>query len=804
MALKVIPTLSFKPAAIYDTYRNELYDTRLLRQVAAVEKRHDHQRPQWNEQAEEEEYPHEDIVNDASQHEQHQQPVLQQQNNTAPTLQTLVDEHELKELEMMDLDDTPLWFMSHRVPLATREAEEGEEEAKGDRRELMDIVNEQHLTTSELLPTTTQDIDTIVEAVLEATEEAERRETEVVKARMQAQIERREEKKQQRQQVLSRQDLFSKECELLETVQRLTESAARFDHTAEEIIETGLTKTDFLSAEEDLKEEPLTEMMRLLKHNTLMELAYRDKRSKKILELEDRLEETYLFEYQERGDRGVERLNNIVGSSYRITQDPEHDEAMIINSKPKKRGRTRDDERRQKPNAIELHRKEWATCKKTNLSTATTSSSTEKRNIFSLDLRSGGGSDEDDVARTAAVTSGDEESSGAGESEKSRLEQSDKYKTFIMVLKLLHDNIQSETNHGYYLAGIRKLVAQMAERPEYDWPMLSLCQAILRMQMCLGIETLERIQLTPDEEYYCSYTGQRICSGDTVKHIRILVKDHYRHNRWEILKSLPDRRFESPEFTDSVKAFFIKSPIVSPPGLFYRDFSDRYKAIHPAYFGLIPQQQQQRHEEERPVKRVKHQQRQHEQTMDRGLIIQTSDNLLWVQLNVLRDTLSETETACINYILDGVTDSSSTFTQALASIIDIYWEDGPEDDDDDETASARRTAFTNQHIYLLLDMLDVLFVYSAEERALEERDLTADELAGHIRSSGVSMRENNAALLHLLNLARHVRRSVPQDSRVNPFLTHSENITHCEEFTAQSNLFLCVFNYLFPPAMKNL
>lgn len=55
MALKVIPTLSFKPAAIYDTYRNELYDTRLLRQVAAVEKCRHHHRPQWDDDGAEEE-----------------------------------------------------------------------------------------------------------------------------------------------------------------------------------------------------------------------------------------------------------------------------------------------------------------------------------------------------------------------------------------------------------------------------------------------------------------------------------------------------------------------------------------------------------------------------------------------------------------------------------------------------------------------------------------------------------------------------------------------------------------------------
>ena len=795
MTTKVIATLSFTDPFIYDTYRNELYDTRKLTQ----------QQQQQPLPQQKQEYSNELNVNARTVYIDKKSDTPE---NTASSPHLDIDEQELNALEMMDFNSAPLWFMSGGAAVDDDEAGEGEE--------LMSV-------TSKILPETTHDIDTIVESVIKATREDERLATDSVKEKMQETIEQHEAKKQHRQQALLKQDLFAKECELLTTVARLTEEKSLFDYTAQEIIETGLAKTDFLSTEYDLREAQLSEMMRLMKNNTLMELAYRDKRSKKILELADRLEETYLKEYEERGDAGVAQLNDIVGTSYRMTQDPENDETMIKNSQPKKRGRTREEERRKKPNAIELHRKEWATCKRTHAAingdddegdrTKTAAATKKKKKktkmgIFSSKLEKEEEEADEEEADEEEAEEEEDDSTG-----KNQLEQSDRYKTFIMVLKLLHDNIQSTENHGFYLVGMHQLMNKMRERPDYAWPMRELCEAILHMQMCLGIETIENIQLTPDEEYYCSYSGQRIHTGDTVKHIRILVKDHYRHNRWEILKSIPDRRFESPEFMDSVRAFFIKTPVVSLPGLFYRDFSDSYKANYPEYFkpgiatttttASAPKQDNE--ETGRAWINTKNKTTTTTTTTEEDVVKPV--NSLWHQLDTLRKkrrkkTSFSRERRHVSELLD-VTDDQRPFTSVLADIILMYWQCDDADDDD------AKLAFTNEYIFLLTNMVTTLFDYHVYD--LHATEVSHKEMKRLVRASTTIPEAykktfmNNEVLRRLLTLSLLLAQmTTPEEAdqaRYNPFLSHCDDIAQCGEFTAQQQFFLVFFDYLFPQCL---
>ena len=654
---------------------------------------------------------------------------------------------------------------------------------------------------------------------------------------LQEKIEEHEEKQAQQQQASNRQDLFARECDLLQQAQRLTAGESLFDYTLVDIQEMAAAKCSWLSSEYDLKETTLTETTRLLKANLLHELVLRDKHAKKIVDLEDRLEETYLDEYEKRGDRGVRRLNKRVHNSYGITQNPARDELMKKNSRPKKRGRIRDSEREKKPSAIELHRKEWATSKKTGSEGVGDTSlavnpvppklkksvrSGRPSLIFAKDLKNkkkkkktatiptqsnndddDDDDDEDDEDATAIMDVDRTEQQSTPV-----IEQSDKYKTFIGVLRMLHDNIQGPENYGYYLCGIHKLVekarANAQKQPPVEWPMLELCEAILRMEQCLGIDTIESIALEPDEVYYCSYSGQRINSGDRVTHIRLLVRSHHRHNRWVIMKSLPDRKFEAPEFTSSVRAFFVKSPQCSLRGLVYRDFEPAYKAKYSRYFDADKKQKRRDDDDDAVVITATIGVAGRATKICRvgasspcplvqqpRLVLYTTDNTVWcqlremcVQLKAEQDGDLNRESLRVKQALDSVGVESGDpgeLANALRIIIEPY-----------ATDQEDRRQFLNKCIYLLLNIVDTMF---KAPPGYDGTELSLTDLQCVTTDAEVSPSE---ALRGLINLSAQFRRCTPVDKQINYFLQNSRDITQYSEFAVRPYLFLAFFNYLSP------
>ena len=527
-----------------------------------------------------------------------------------------------------------------------------------------------------------------------------------------------------------KQDLYSKEYELIQLLDKKLSVPAPFDYTVEDIINTA---GDWLL--DDLQLDSMDRTNALFKEGFLLELILHDKRSGKIATLHDRLQQIRL-----RGENSDE-VDRLIAQTYHIAKSPWKDDFYIECSKPKKRGRISDADRKKTPHIIDNLRSDYISSQKVS-------------NIFNESLSPANGADTD-VTDPANFT--------------------DKYKVFLRVLEIVHDNIPSKENYGAYINNTVKLI----QNADTKWPLAKLFGAILNMECLLGITLIENIQFDANEQtYYCSYTGDKISVGDDVHHIRVLLNDADRYRRWRILKTIPEREFESPDFTKSVRAFFIKKTVVAPMGLFYTPFDESYRAYHSDYFE--PEKKKMKYEVATSVARV---------TVSR-------ESKIWHKMDSMRELIFlhnlgnkvvsgktfDDEMARVHHLLEAVRDSSDAAKQTqecLFNMVEPYC-----------TEKQQQGVFTKRFITILLQFVGCFFTIHAKE-ALGIDDVKNCDCSG-----------NKIPLMYLLEMLRQLQSHPTSSALENKFVEIEQrcdgDISQFPEYKANGFLFLSLFNYLFP------
>lgn len=524
-----------------------------------------------------------------------------------------------------------------------------------------------------------------------------------------------------------KQDLFSREIDLISQMECKLHDVSGFDYTVVDIVDTAAAKCELLLDTGDIMVDNMDCTNKLIKKNLLFELICQDKKSAKIVAINDRLNEVLL-----RPNQHPVSHEKLIAETHRISQNPATDELLISSSKPKKRGRTSDVDRLKTPHVIDALKKEYISSQKAS-------------DIFSDQLVHS--------STTAAVEP----------------VLTDKYKVFLAVLALVNDNIQCKENHGIYLQNMLNLVKSGVEG-ETHWPMRSLCRSILNMETCIGIKCIEDIRLDHGEQvYYCSYSGDTIVQGDDVYHIRILENSHERHKKWRITKSRPEREFEAPIFTDSIRVFFVKKSFVSLTGLFYRDFDASYKEKYDHYFNP------------RSNKRVK---------ISKPCVTVRRDGKIWLKMDKLRNFMYthhmdksvlngktfNNESVRIGLLLEKIVDPQS-LQHSLFDIIGAYYNGDANNDD-------AKMTFLNRFVVILLQFIDTLFTYDSNGNGGGD----------------------NVALCKLLDLSMSYHATATMSNREvspNKFKeieeSHHGDVNLYSDFKENNLLFLSVFNHFCPP-----
>lgn len=524
-----------------------------------------------------------------------------------------------------------------------------------------------------------------------------------------------QQQKESQQSLQSKQDLFAREYGLVKQIEDSRDEPRLYDYTMEDVIEAAATHCEWL-LDQDIDVPIMNNTNHLLRHNVEYELLTQDKRSAKIVSLHDRFTELALRE----GNTPA-----LIAKTYATTQDPSHDQLLLKCAEPKKRGRTSDADRLKIPNAVDALRKEYITPRKAIEPPLT--------NV--------------EMAIEAANT--------------------DKYKVFMATLRLVHENALTSDNYGAYIDKINRLI----EMKGIDWPMQSLMRDIANMEALLGLTETEMTGLEENEIYYCSCSGDRIKDGDLLYVIRILLYSHERHQKWRILKNKPSREFESPEFMDSVRVYFVKKQFISLTGLWLRDFSDEYKSHYPDHF--------------MPSKRAKHEQK--------NTVAVNKESHVWQRVNHMRELIHQHhlenrivkgktfsgEMTRINGLLQNITDQHSLQTN-LQAMIEPYCS---------SQSSEENTAIANQLMYAILDFLDVLFTVTCATGSLGTRDI------------------EDTTLRLLLDLSIQRGRHATYDATSNEFKklegTKGELKQH-RLFNENNFLFVALFDYFFPiPVVKS-
>ena len=140
----------------------------------------------------------------------------------------------------------------------------------------------------------------------------------------------------------------------------------------------------------------------------------------------------------------------------------------------------------------------------------------------------------------------------------------DFYPVFMKVLDNFHACIPRPTNHGLYLARLNKAVRLLTPR---DWPMHGLVRSLMNMDRVFPLAKV--LVPTDGATYRCAYSGLQLRPGEEVWHLRVLVNCGRRHRKWVIELKMPPCPMSAPEFTRSVRAYFIRCSVVGIHSLFY-------------------------------------------------------------------------------------------------------------------------------------------------------------------------------------------------------------------------------------------
>lgn len=161
----------------------------------------------------------------------------------------------------------------------------------------------------------------------------------------------------------------------------------------------------------------------------------------------------------------------------------------------------------------------------------------------------------------------------------------DYHPIFTQILVTLNKSLPKVNNHGWFLYNTMRGIRELNNK---DWPLRELMKVANNMQYCIKAE---RVTLPVYDEnakrHYCAFSGLPLHSGEVVTLVKMVELSAVRYLKEpEEEKILIDRAFESPEFKDSIRCFYMKTEICCPTALNYTDFDEEYKNLFPSHFGL--------------------------------------------------------------------------------------------------------------------------------------------------------------------------------------------------------------------------
>jgi hypothetical protein len=141
----------------------------------------------------------------------------------------------------------------------------------------------------------------------------------------------------------------------------------------------------------------------------------------------------------------------------------------------------------------------------------------------------------------------------------------DFYPVFMKVLQNFYHRIPSCDNHGIYLQTLNRAVRKLSPQ---QWPALGLIKSLINMERCFP---LSKVTVPRKGTYHCAYSGLALKPGEQVWHLRLLVNDGGRYLKWTTADEMPPVPMTVPEFTRSIRAYFIKCAVLSQRSLFYTE-----------------------------------------------------------------------------------------------------------------------------------------------------------------------------------------------------------------------------------------
>lgn len=161
----------------------------------------------------------------------------------------------------------------------------------------------------------------------------------------------------------------------------------------------------------------------------------------------------------------------------------------------------------------------------------------------------------------------------------------DYYPVFQQVLETYNRCTPKLNNHGFYLQRLMHFIRVLDSR---QWPLHGLMSIANNMNYCVHAETVKMHFDRSKKRFYCCYSGLEIQNNETVTYLRVVENDATRLKEWRENPILMGKPFESPEFTRSIAAFYLKKELCCPSTLFYTPFTETYKANYPDYFNPKP------------------------------------------------------------------------------------------------------------------------------------------------------------------------------------------------------------------------
>lgn len=259
-------------------------------------------------------------------------------------------------------------------------------------------------------------------------------------------------------------------------------------------------------------------------------------------------------------------VNECLSRRCKESRDQETDELYARFSEPKKRGRHPKMKTEEVINEIETIAGEYIAKRLTLVQSVMTKPPTTNSGDSSPNSSSSsGGSSVDECAPVFIQKAG----------------SIDYYPIFQQVLETYNRCTPKLNNHGFYIQRLLHFIRVLDSR---QWPLHGLMSIANNMNYCVHAETVKMHFDRTKKRFYCCYSGLEIQNNETVTYLRVVENDATRLKEWRENPILMGKPFESPEFTRSIAAFYLKKELCCPSTLFYTPFTDTYKAKFPDYF----------------------------------------------------------------------------------------------------------------------------------------------------------------------------------------------------------------------------